>query len=1366
MAQVKEVDSLVYHQTLVESSATVALCYGSFSRPSFPQEVIRVYTDSIELCRLDMKFNCLNVISRLPLFATVHCAVTVPYPSLSGSSTFVDSLALTSDSGTLTLMRYELPNAAAAAGKDSLGEWVVLDTADLGRSGTRVTGPGHYLRIDCRSQALLVAAPLKDMRIFPLLAGEGDERGTLKFKSPLSCPNHAVIFDCCGVEVPPEQNSLFAVLESENLLMQSTSRAEFQEDQGPSTSSVEKFVSFYEYSPSLNVVNRMANFRVSHRSHAIIPVPCDSGPGGILICSDQDVLWESLSTRTLAAAHSMPPVKVDFPRRSDLPLSQEEPMIIAHAITKLQKRFFLLLQNELGDLFRVEVSQAGVQHHFRLGRSRGETGAPVEAPLTVRYFDTIPPCTQMALFKKGYLLSMSEAACHGLYRVIGDGSTSNTNIKRVKMPAVAPPAAVAKTGRATLAIPNRFVTLFQRHFNAKTKTPELRNLLLVQSLPNSAETLSVFASLDAQQRLRFVRLGGRSGQHSTLHTVRYGLSTTFIRSVDLHAPFDVVIPLLETASLFPTPGEDPAPSKTAHSRILVSSGVGTLVLLMGNDLTVDSSSGFINTVPTLAAATIAEGRGYVQVHPRGVSLVGRAHGEPPFTWTHPQQRSIIAADCNAYQVVVGIDNGGLMSFDFGLTGAQFNVTCTQPTAANVKAVSIAPRVGSSGASEFVAVASMVGFEVSFLHCKTLKVLDTLRCPVEVTSILLTTLDLTGLLMLFVGLCDGRLLKLEADGVTGKRLSTAAFACGSFPTKLVKGGDASYCLVASSEVWRCYTVDGAFRIAPVLVPPNSLTRETCVAAALRADSRFQLLLQVSGRYLTVSTVQVEDNTSSLYSETTCALHSVTGRRLLAHPTRPNVYVAMCTEYRGYNPQDQQLLVEKLSDLPLEVAMSERSPNVLFKHVSCIHVFDAASNVVLPALYMNDGETAVSMAIGSLVKDFGKDPVLVVGCANNYSHGHGVRAPSWSEASLRTYRFATAAAGAEASGLLQAAPRLELVHATLLEHGDLPSAVHIATAAGCIFVGFGPSQGLHMYSWGLKHLLWKRKLVDTFRSRIITLDSIQDTTTGSRLSAAGYGPGHCAASATTLVLCGLQDQSVALVRHMKTGNATHFLMCVAVDPMPRFVVASCFIDDRTIAVSDRFGSLVILRVPPETRFDLPESLDSMSDAELMHAVSFRQAQPLQVVNAFHVGQVVTSLQVISRPPVVGVTTAPVPVLVYGTILGKIGGLVPFSSEEDAALAAYLDPILQEFFHSPLDRSLLQHRSRMTPKLRVVDGDSLQLLAQSKQVFLTTEAKLLVEERVEKFRNVEATHRKLLNLPARQLTSIHELTSKMKALLGLSE
>eukprot|EP00657_Telonema_sp_P-1_P006128 TRINITY_DN24233_c0_g1_i1.p1 TRINITY_DN24233_c0_g1~~TRINITY_DN24233_c0_g1_i1.p1 ORF type:complete len:194 (+),score=46.97 TRINITY_DN24233_c0_g1_i1:71-583(+) len=112
--------------------------------------------------------------------------------------------------------------------------------------------------------------------------------------------------------------------------------------------------------------------------------------------------------------------------------------------------------------------------------------------------------------------------------------------------------------------------------------------------------------------------------------------------------------------------------------------------------------------------------------------------------------------------------------------------------------------------------------------------------------------------------------------------------------------------------------------------------------------------------------------------------------------------------------------------------------------------------------------------------------------------------------------------------------------------------------------------------------------------------------------------------------------------------------------------------------------------------------------------RADQPLTTVANFYTGHAITSLQLINVPNTydAGAGAAlpentSVPMVLYGTILGKAGCLLPFLYEEDAVLAAYTEPIIRGAWVSPLNRTLDSFYNSFYPHTGVIDGDILQQL-----------------------------------------------------------
>ncbi len=93
--------------------------------------------------------------------------------------------------------------------------------------------------------------------------------------------------------------------------------------------------------------------------------------------------------------------RVQYPKRVGAP-SERGALMVSHAFYKVKKEklFFYILQNELGDLFKLSFNYTGEDVHS----------------LVLQYFDTIPVAVSLCILKKGYLFAPAEKGDHPLYK--------------------------------------------------------------------------------------------------------------------------------------------------------------------------------------------------------------------------------------------------------------------------------------------------------------------------------------------------------------------------------------------------------------------------------------------------------------------------------------------------------------------------------------------------------------------------------------------------------------------------------------------------------------------------------------------------------------------------------------------------------------------------------------------------------------------------------------------------------------------------------------------------------------------------------------------------------------------------------------
>ncbi|ESL06168.1 hypothetical protein TRSC58_06162 [Trypanosoma rangeli SC58] len=787
---------------------------------------------------------------------------------------------------------------------------------------------------------------------------------------------------------------------------------------------------------------------------------------------------------------------------------------------------------------------------------------------------------------------------------------------------------------------------------------------------------------------------------------------------------------------------------------------------------------------------------------------------------------------------------------------------------------------ASSAATLAAIATS-SHEVYIVNPKRLREpLETIRCttddasgggaPPAIVSVLLTYLGRTGgmrRLFCFIGHMDGTVTRCELDTATYKAMDRAVLTCGSAPCQMIAGDGERACYVLCGEFnWRCEVRDGLPKTVPWRFPSpqvmyasfrrpptSSATTAATTEVVMPTGAQEELVLGVAGNTLSLFAAQQSGGTSTAETSLEYSFGhtqlSVAGRRLLQHPTRAEYLIVIGTEHRGYGvaalrrataaaeqqrrrqgntteddkgnvtTNDNTANSSNTSGGGIALDKPQRSLNHADHYVSTLQLYNRRTDRLDPPLYFQEREAVLSAAVGSFVKDFGKEPVVVAGCAEQYTHGSGCGVgPAWTQGRLRAFRFVvsqTSMPGGAGAPML----RLEQLHDTTIaavetggEGGaaggsaavaasyrtaplmDYPSALHICQEVGLLFVGLGPENGLQVYAWGQRRFLRKRRLPNV-PSRITAIETVfvsPPGATSSTVSASSSAPdlfrcgpnsGSIARDKRLLIVCGTLNQSVFIATVQPSSGmagSMSFLTLVARDVVPRSVTSIVCVDERTIAVADRFGSVAFLRLPRDARLGFAEPLHHMSDAELMEAERYAaQEQVLQEIAVHHTGQLVTALRVHDYDPSGGADPSlALRIVFYATSLGTVGAYTPFVREEDAALAAHLQPLIAVHIRCPLQdggghlpynaagRLTATAAAAVSPSLvhNVVEGDLAQLLLHASTSLFSTEAKTDVEAELARRERAEAAQRKVLGLPPRTWPALAELVAKHRALVTL--
>lgn len=363
----------LYHLTLQRPTAVAAVAYGSYTGAR-THELVFSRGSFLELYRLDDASGRLSTLNVTDAFGMIRAVL--PFRMLGQS---IDYLAVTSDSGRLTILEWSPADAA----------WSRVFGDSFGKSGVRRGVPGQMIARDPAGRALLVAAPEKSKFVFTI---SRDGTDALVVSSPLEAHRtRTLCFDTVGLDVGFE-NPAFACLEIEAV------DADPDLQQYTSAAPPVKMLAIYELDLGVNVVVRKWAREVDRGANSLLSLPGgDDGPGGVLIFCENWVLYESPS---IAAALRSP-----IPRRTDQP-DERSILVVAHTLHKSRSGFFALAQSERGDLYRIEVV---------LDSARAVTD------LIVRYFDSIEPASHLTITRSGLLFAASDSGDHHLYQFLAQG---------------------------------------------------------------------------------------------------------------------------------------------------------------------------------------------------------------------------------------------------------------------------------------------------------------------------------------------------------------------------------------------------------------------------------------------------------------------------------------------------------------------------------------------------------------------------------------------------------------------------------------------------------------------------------------------------------------------------------------------------------------------------------------------------------------------------------------------------------------------------------------------------------------------------------------------------------------------------------
>lgn len=545
------------------------------------------------------------------------------------------------------------------------------------------------------------------------------------------------------------------------------------------------------------------------------------------------------------------------------------------------------------------------------------------------------------------------------------------------------------------------------------------------------------------------------------------------------------------------------------------------------------------------------------------------------------------------------------------------------------------------------------------------------------------------LYLYVGLQNGVLIRNVVDESDGSLRDARKRFLGTRPVKLfqvtVLGRPAVLCL--SSRSWLSYTHQGRYHMTPLsyelLEYSSAFSSEQCPEG----------VVAISGNTLRIVTVE---RLGELFNQTVIPLR-YTPRKMLVHPDHKNILV-LETDHNAYSFKVKKELQATLNmddeddeesdaegkktkknakkkakkegdegdegdeDSDEEKAKEEfiGSPQAgLNKWASCLRIVDPVQGETASILELEDNEAAFSCCAVKFYKDKAQaddaEWCLAVGTTRDYQ----ISPPKCKAAFVHIYKWDSIGTS------------LTLLHKTEMEAPVLALCAY----KGRLLVGVGNK--LRIYDLG------KRKLLRKAENKNFATGIQSIHVKGER------------------IYVGDMVESF----HFCKFNRKEKLLKIEADSLaPRYLTASCIVDVDSLAGGDKFGNIWISRLPAGVAEDIendPSDGKALPKGQYGEILTTKPRKLEEIVRT-HVGEVVTHIQKTSLVP--GGAEA----LVYCTLMGGLGILLPFTNREDVEFFTHLEMHLRQEATPLCGRDHLAYKSYYFPVKDCIDGDLCEQFA----------------------------------------------------------
>jgi splicing factor 3B subunit 3 len=1079
-----------------------------------------------------------------------------------------------------------------------------------------------------------------------------DASGNRTIASPLEAHrSRTIVIDTVGVDNGYD-NPIFASLEYEY-----PDEEDLLEGMISTEGGAQKEVAYYELDLGLNHVSRRWATPTHPSACCLAPLHGGAeGPSGVLVGGEDwiEYLHEGSNVKIISA----------IPRRKLHPPGKGV-LITQLAVHKQKKsKFFALAQSELGDVYKVSI------------RLNPDDKTKVDG-ISVSLLDTLPVANALNVSKLGMLFIPAEFGDHILYQ-----------FERIDVEDVAPTCtsedAISAYESSGLSERDYFTPMNASKL-ACTFTPTmLKNLRSLYTMESLAPTTGILVGELAGNEVspQMYTLNGR-GPRSSLRTLRHGAAVTELAVSDLPGVPGAVFTIKDNSQ--------DALDKTREidKYIVVSFADATLVLSIGETVEeVGRESAFLTQAPTLACAALANGAGIVQVHPAGVRLISQGKAKQ---WDCPGLKRIECASANESQVIVALAGGALIYFELDPVSGVLVDKPPVDMGADVSCLDVGTVQAGRSRSMFAAVGfrdqtvKIVSLEPGKLLAQRSSTALRARPYSVVLQFMPTSVGGADDVMLTIGLDDGSSVRTGVDPVTGS-ISTSPTGrfLGARPVSVsrITIDSCAATLLLSSRPWisRPDPKSGKNIMAPLSYAPLDH------GCSFSSDSIKEGIVATSGTTLRILSVESEGaclgtEDEAFNSNKVDLRYTPRQMCLLAaggeEGAKKLVLAVVESDYNDYSLSEKNAMgfdpsgsgkhkddgdgmdidsdEEKEDEEEDEDEKKARVtpirgpvPDTPGHWGSSIRLLDPSNGCsTLDCIELGENEAAFCCA-SVRFHSRGGEALLAVGTVT----GMSMHPLKHTASHIVIYRVINGG-------------KFQLLHRTPVDDGPVLALAHFQ---GRLLAGIG--QTLRLYEMGKRQLLRKCEL----RGLPTMVRTLQGT--GDR------------------AYVGDLMQSMQFVRY---DSSTNKLILVANDRVPRPITCQELLDMNTIAVGDKFGNISVLRLP---RGADSRAVDMSGTRALWDSARDDVTPRLETLCNYHIGEIVTGMTRASL--VAGGAES----LIYVTVTGRIGALIPFTSRENVDFYTALEGCLRKEAPRPTGREPQAYRSYYAPVKHVIDGDLCEM------------------------------------------------------------